>query len=142
MQRTRLVRHALRTLIKQGHPGALKALGFGPPKISLSQFELLTPSIKLGEVLEFSLEITSTAKTDQPLVIDYIVHHMRANGKTTPKVFKWKNVTLKAGQHLKSARRHAIKPITTRRYYDGHHRVDIKINGEIICGDNFNLSLS
>ncbi|MCP4183840.1 MAG: DNA alkylation repair protein [Hyphomicrobiales bacterium] len=137
----RLVRHALRSLIKQGHPGALKALGYGPPKISLLGFELLLPQVTLGDVLEFKLDIRSNTKTDQSLVIDYTVHHMRANGKTTPKVFKWKKLNLGGGSRFCGTKQHAIKPVTTRRCYAGRHRIDIKINGEIICGRNFELRL-
>ena len=139
--RERLVRHALRSLIKQGHPGALKALRLGPPKISFLGFELLSPKVTLGDILEFKLDICSSTKTDQALVIDFTVHHMRANGKTTPKVFKWKNINLDGGSRFCSTKQHRIKSVTTRRYYAGRHRVDVKINGETICGQDFELLL-
>ena len=139
--RIRLVRHALRSLIKQGHSGALIALGYGLPKISLLGFELLSPQITLGDALEFKLDISSSIKTAQSLVIDYTVHHMRANGKTTPKVFKWKKLNLDGMSRFLGTKQHAIKPVTTRRYYAGLHRVEININGEIICGQDFDLRL-
>lgn len=139
--RQRLVRHGLRTLIKNGHPGALQALGYGPAKLILSRFEVLTPEVVFGNALEFELEISSAAESDQPLIIDYIVHHKRANGKTTPKVFKWQTLTLKRGSSLKATRRHNIKPITTRRYYPGQHRVEIMINGQVLAGQDFILKI-
>ncbi len=138
-ERKKLVRHALRTLIKSGHHGALKALGYGPPEIKLSRFEVLTDEVRLGGELKFEAEIASSAEADQALIIDYVVHHMRANGETTPKVFKWKTATLKPGGVLRSDRRHPIRPITTRRYYAGHHKVEILINGQNFGGQTFLL---
>ena len=138
-ERKKLIRHALRTLIKSGHPGALKALGYGPPNVTVSHFDVLTKEVTLGNALEFELEIASNSTADQPLVIDYVIHHRRANGKTTPKVFKWKNITLKAGAKNFGIKRHAIRPITTRRYYAGQHRIEISINGQVFCGKGFFL---
>ena len=37
-----------------------------------------------------------SSKAPQQLVIDYIIHHRKANGTTAPKVFKWKTATLPA----------------------------------------------
>jgi len=127
--RQKLVRHGCRTLIKQGHVATLGALGYGPPKVSLQQLRLLTSEVRYGEALQFELVVSSTAKKDQPLIIDYIVHHQKANGTTTPKVFKWKNLTLAAGQSRTMQRKHAIKPITTRVYYPGLHGLEVVVNG-------------
>ncbi len=141
-ERSKLVRHALRTLVKAGHPGALKALGYSKAKIEMTRFQINTPTVEFGSDLEFDVEIVSKGKTEQSLVVDYIVHHVRANGKTTPKVFKWKNVTLKAGEIMKSSRSHPIRPITTRRYYSGLHRVEIVVNGKNLGGGDFELKLN
>ena len=139
--RTRLVRHALRTLIKDGHPEALRALGYGPADVTLTHFDILTPHVELGGAVEFALEIASPTAKDQPLIIDYAVHHMRANGKMTAKVFKWKTFTLKGNGTFCGTRRHAFKPITTRRYYSGQHRIDILLNGKTLAGATFDLQV-
>jgi len=138
-ERQRLVRHGLRTLIKSGHVNALQALGYGPAQIEVKDFSLSTPQVILGDALNFHIEIVSTSKSHQPLVIDYAVHHMRANGETTPKVFKWKIVRLNAEASLTAAKRHVIKPITTRRYYPGLHRVEAIINGKCVASADFEL---
>jgi 3-methyladenine DNA glycosylase AlkC len=139
--RRKLVRHGLRSLIKSGHPEARKALGYHPPKIKISDFSLRQSEITLGDSLHFDIEITSTAPTDQPLIIDYIVHHMRANGVTTPKVFKWKEITLKGGATHEALKRHPIRAITTRKYYTGSHRVELLINGEKFGDSQFHLTV-
>jgi 3-methyladenine DNA glycosylase AlkC len=138
-ERQHLVRHGLRSLIKAGHPGALRSLGYGPAIVELLRFELRAREVKMGGVVEFEIEISSTAKSDQPLIIDYAVHHMRAGGTITAKVFKWKTLTLKSGETLRGTRRHAFKLITTRRYYPGRHRVEIQVNGNTLGGADFEL---
>ncbi len=139
--RAKLVRHALRTLIKSGHPGALAALGYGPAKVTLSRFDVLTEKVVFGGALEFEVELASATDADQPLIIDYVIHHMRANGSNTPKVFKWKNTNLKAGALMAGDKRHPMRPITTRRYYPGRHRVELVVNGENLGGQDFLLAM-
>jgi len=141
-ERKRLVRHALRSLIKQGDAGALAALGYNKAKVLVKNFEIVTPVVMLGAFLEFELYMVSNSSSDQPLIIDYVVHHQKANGKTSPKVFKWKGLLLKSGQSIRAPKRHGIKPITTRKYYRGKHRVEILVNGTIVCGHDFELQLA
>lgn len=140
-ERKSLVRHALRTLIKQGDARALSALGYNRAKVEVKNFEIITPEVVLGGALEFELQMVSDISSDQPLIIDYVVHHQKANGKISPKVFKWKNLLLKSGQSIRATKRHNIKPITTRKYYRGTHRVEILVNGSIVCGGDFELQL-
>ncbi len=137
--RSRLVRHACRSLIKSGHKGCLKALGYNNPSVSLEDLDIQTPTVRLGEHLEFAADIVSTSSKEQPLIVDFVVHHMKANGTTAPKVFKWKILTLKAGETASLKRRHAMKKITTRTYYPGTHRLEVQINGEVMGGADFTL---
>ena len=137
--RQRLVRHACRTLIKQGHRGTLKALGYGPPRVELDKLEILTPRVTFGAALEFELRLTSTVNRAQPLIVDYAIHHRKASGGTSPKVFKWKTTTLAPLATLEANRKHAIKKITTRVYYPGAHRVEIFVNGISLGSEEFEL---
>ncbi|MBC8286168.1 MAG: DNA alkylation repair protein [Nitrospinae bacterium] len=128
--RKKLVRHACRTLIKQGHQKTLKALGYDSPCIKLKNLEILTPSVSFGNAVIFELCLTSTSKHAQPLIIDYAIHHRKANGSATPKVFKWKTITLAPLTTMpKAKKKHAIKKITTRTYYPGTQGLEVLING-------------
>ena len=137
--RQRLVRHACRTLIKQGHQGTLRALGYRPPRIDLKKLELLSPRVLFGDALEFELSLVSTCGDSQALIIDYAVHHRKANGTTTAKVFKWKNTTLGPLKILSAKRKHAFRKITTRVYYPGTHVLEILVNGISLGSRNFEL---
>ncbi len=82
----------------------------------LDDLELKERPSRITDALErFLPDDFIVTETDQPLIIDNAVHHMRANGETTPKVFKWKTATLKAVAVLTGSRRHPMRPITTRR---------------------------
>jgi 3-methyladenine DNA glycosylase AlkC len=139
--RGRLVRHACRTLIKQGHQKTLKALGYGSPDIKLGKFNVLTSRVNFGETLLFELSLTSTSKKAQPLIIDYAIHHRKANGGSSPKVFKWKTITLASSVTLTAQKKHAIKKITTRVYYPGIHKVEILVNGVSLSFKTFELTM-
>ena len=137
--RKRLVQHACRTLVKQGHQPTLRALGYGEPDVTLEALNLLSPKVMFGEGVVFDVVLRSTSKKPQNIMIDYAIHHRKANGSTSPKVFKWKNCTLRGGDTLKASKKHAIKPITTRVYYNGGHAVEIFVNGMSLGLQKFEL---
>lgn len=128
--REKLVKHACRTLIKQGHPVALAAFGIHPAKIQLDALTVKKDSVNLGDTMPFELSISSHANKPQTLIIDYLIYHKKANGSLSPKVFKWKKVNLAAHISLTIVKNHAFKIITTRTYYSGEHAVSVRINGK------------
>lgn len=139
--RTKLVRHACRSLIKQGHSKTLSAFGLNPPQIELAGPDVSTPKVTFGSALEFGVELSSTSNTSQDLVIDYLVHFKKANGTLAPKVFKWTKVSLAGGERIALLRKHPIKPITTRVYYGGTQAISLRINGQDLGYSEFELVL-
>lgn len=136
--RKRLVRHACRTLIKQGHKTTLDAFGYNPVKGVKAKLDISTPVVKYGDNLVFAFSL-SEGSEKQPIMIDYAVHFMKANGRTAPKVFKWKDTVLDKVGGLSAVKKHAIKPITTRQYYAGEHQVEIFVNGQSVAIASFEL---
>lgn len=140
-ERRWIVKRALRTLVKDGDPEALVVLGYGLPQVALADFSVAPDLLKLGDSLQLSFTLQSTAVTEQNLVIDFVIHFVKANGQTSGKVFKLKTAVLPPNQSLTISKNHAIRPITTRTYYPGSHRVEIQINGQIVGERNFELVL-
>lgn len=125
-----IVRRALRTLIKDGHEGALDLIGYeSGSAVSVQNCTLSASSIQFGDSLTFAADIVSTASSDQRLLVDYVVYFRKANGTLAPKVFKLTTRDLAAGETLRIEKRHSFKPITTRVYYPGEHVIALKING-------------
>jgi len=137
--RQALLRHACRTLIKQGDRRVLQLFGFHPPLLAPVSLELQTPNVVLGSALQFSIIIRSNAAHEQALMVDYIIHHRRANGNTSPKVFKWRKLALQAKASRGFTKNHAIRPITTRVYYPGLHRLEVVVNGVSLATVGFQL---
>jgi len=138
-ERIKLIRHACRTLVKNGHKKTLKVLGFKPPKIQKVSIDISTPEVVFGDALQFTMAICSDSNEDQSLMVDYIIHHQKANGRTSPKVFKWRTTTLPAKKTLTSTKKHIIKEITTRVYYPGVHTVEVMVNGVSVGAADFQL---
>ena len=125
-----IIHHALRTLIKSGHPEVFPLLGYtAEPQVDVTKFELDKTIVELGGSAAISVSLSSKSSQTQKMVVDYKIHHVKANGKTTAKVFKWKNITLKANEELQLVKKHSFKAISTRKYYSGKHQVELLING-------------
>ena len=137
--RTRLVKHACRTLLKQGHQGALEAFGYGAVSGLTCDLEINTPTVEYGAVLGFEAKFIAPSGVGK-MMVDYAIHFVKANGKTAPKVFKWKDTSLNGGR-LSAVRNHAIKPITTRKYYAGKHVLEIFVNGVSVATAPFELTM-
>ena len=137
-----LINHALRTLIKKGDSRALALLGFGDSKVELVDLEVSPKTLYFGNNLTITFDLKSTADTLQNLMIDYVIHFVKANGKTAPKVFKLKKAKLDGGKTLSIQKSHSIRPITTRKYYGGTHRIEIQVNGQILGGTDFELIMN
>ncbi|EAV44301.1 putative DNA alkylation repair protein [Roseibium aggregatum IAM 12614] len=137
--REKLVRHACRSLIKQGHTATLEAFGLNPPEVRVEGPQILTSEVAYGEAVGFEFELVSTSSNLQDLVLDYLIHFKKANGTLAPKVFKWTKLTLAPGERLTLSRSHAIRPITTRVYYGGTQAVSLRINGQDFGFSEFEL---
>lgn len=141
-ERRALLRHASRTLIKQGHPRVMQAWGVGGRFRGEATLVVSPGAAAVGEGVALALALRSTARRPQELVVDYAVHHMTARGVPSPKVFKGWKLTLAPGEERALARQHSLKPITTRRYHAGWHAVSIRINGQPVAEAGFELVLA
>ncbi|MGR3659968.1 MAG: DNA alkylation repair protein [Paracoccaceae bacterium] len=78
--RKRLVKHACRSLIKDGHSGALAAFGFGAPDLAECSLTIGSDKVTVGDTIKMTLKITAKGRP-QKLLVDYVLHFMRANGR-------------------------------------------------------------
>lgn len=138
-ERRRLLEHASRTLIKRGCAPALKLWGLGAALRGDALLRVTPKAVRIGEALQLQVTLRSTAARAQPLQIDYAVHHVKANGAASPKVFKGWTLSLAPGEALQLAKRHSMRVVTTRRYHPGRHEVDLRINGRVVASDAFDL---
>lgn len=137
----RLARHALRTLVKRGDPQALALLGFAPlAGLAVAGPRLAEAIVEHGGALRFEFTLENRGAEPMRAVIDYVIHHRKANGTLSPKVFKLATRTLAPGERVVLARQHSFRPISTRAYYPGEHAIEVQVNGERFGWTGFRLA--
>ena len=135
-----IVKHALRTLIKNGHPGALDLLGFGPAPDVEGTLSASPRRVAIGGGITLVAGLENQGKTSRRLVVDYAVHYQRKAGVGKPKVFKWKSLDLAPGAKVTLTKKQAFAPTSVRALYPGTHRIDLKVNGKAIAASEVRLT--
>jgi len=138
-QRRALLKHASRTLIRRGHPGMMKLWGVGRRLVGEATCSVAPKRVALGGDVTLRLVVRSSSSRAQKLAIDYAVHHVKASGATSPKVFKGWVVDLAPHETRTLVKRHSMRPVTTRRYHAGRHAVDVVANGQVVATTSFHL---
>jgi len=140
-ERRALLRHASRSLVKQGDAAVLAAWGLGEAFAGRTTLAVSPGAVVVGQALQLQVDLHSTARRPQRLAIDYAVHHVKASGRTSPKVFKGWVLELAPGEARRLEKRHSMKAVTTRRYHAGAHGLDLRINGVVVAQAGFTLAL-
>lgn len=137
-----IAKHALRNLIKAGHPRALKLVGATlGAKVVLKSFAVAPAALRLGQTLQLRATLVSTAKQPQQLVVDYAIHYVKKNGDSSRKVFKLRTLSLDGGAELALAKDQTITDFTTRKHYAGRHQVELLVNGATLAQGHFELKM-
>ncbi|MCM2473101.1 DNA alkylation repair protein [Rhizobium sp. CG5] len=139
-ERLRLLKHASRTLLKKGHAAAMANFGFKVLDGLAATLVLGNTDIPFPGQLDFGITLVNETTLPQVLMLDYAIHHRKKDGTMSPKVFKGRSLTLGSGESLQLDLRHAFRPITTRTYYPGEHRLDILVNGMSLASASFDLA--
>lgn len=134
-----IVRHACRTLLKQGHPEALDLFGLGNfANIETQHLVVLTPELVIGEDLRFAFELLNASSNSCKLRLEYEIGHVRKNGSLSLKRFRLSEKDYSPGRYA-FTKKHSFKPITTRVYYPGQHQLNIIVNGRVSASASFVL---
>jgi len=134
-----LVRHALRTLIKNGNPKAMDLVGVShTAAVRVLNFKI-PATVKMNNSLEFSFTIQ--AQEDANIIADYILYFQNKSGKVSgKKVFKIKKLSLRKGEKIVITKRHMLREhMTTRKLFRGRHEIEIQINGKCFSKKAFRI---
>ncbi|MFN7093399.1 MAG: DNA alkylation repair protein [Allorhizobium sp.] len=135
-----LLKHASRTLIKKGHAKALANFGFEPLSDVTMTLALANGCVRFPGELGFEVRLHNNGSEARTVLVDYAIHHQKKDGSFSPKVFKGKSLMMRPGESLTIAKRHAFRPITTRVYHPGAHRLEVMLNGVVQAGADFELT--
>lgn len=126
----RVIRHGLRTLIKNADPEALALVGYHGDSIRVDRPRVANGVVRVDEdALTFTALVTNDGDAVASVAIDYAIGFRRANGTTSMKTFKLASRMLAPGESVTVAKTHSFRRITTRTYYPGRHVVTVQANG-------------
>jgi 3-methyladenine DNA glycosylase AlkC len=126
-----VIKHACRTLLKQGDRNVLKLFGFGSvEKIKVKNLVIMTPKVKIGSFLEFEFDLENTNSIASKIRLEYGLYYLKANGTLSKKVFKISEKEYPKNSTSRINRKQSFKIITTRKFYPGKHQLSIIINGK------------
>lgn len=129
-ERAALVRHGLRFLVKQGHADALDTLGVGHAVALEVRKVCITPErVPIGGKLRIEADLFNPTKSVQRVLADLQVHYVKANGDTTPKVFKLSTLDIAPGETVTVRKTLSLAQMTTRKHHPGRHAVALLLNG-------------
>ena len=124
-----VVKHACRTLLKKGHRDVLAIFGYdSTDNFTVSGFTLEANKIAIGGDLQFSFEIT--AKNTAKVRLEYAIDFVKANGKTSRKIFQISESLMKENQKKRYDKKHSFADLSTRKHYPGEHAICLIVNGE------------
>ncbi|MDA0667450.1 MAG: DNA alkylation repair protein [Planctomycetota bacterium] len=127
-ERDKLVKHACRTLLKNGDAGAMRLFGFrNPNDLQVSGLQLKSAAIALGSELHFSFTLSSPNPLGK-VRLEYLLEFARPHGRGARKVFKISESDSTDVQRCVT-RRHSLVDRSTRKHYVGEHRITVIVNG-------------
>ncbi|MEN8116734.1 MAG: DNA alkylation repair protein [Bacteroidota bacterium] len=135
-----IIKHACRTLLKQGNKRAMLLFGFANPELmKVENLVFSDDSPAIGNDITFNFNLNLQTAQKQKVRLEYIVHFVKANGKTSPKVFQIKEVEMQPGVHS-ITKKHTFKNMSTRKHYPGLHKFQVVVNGEVKAEASVTLS--
>ncbi len=134
-----IIRHGLRSLIKDADRHALKLIGYSRPTGIDVKLKLSDKRINIGDSIGLQASLHNTSKKKQPLLIDYIVHYQGKSTGGRRKVFKWKTIELGGSEKIVLEKNHPMKRTTIRALYPGKHTIEVQLNGESVASTTFGL---
>jgi 3-methyladenine DNA glycosylase AlkC len=135
-----IIKHGCRTLLKHGHDAVLNHYGLTASNVQLEEFEVLTPKVNVGDTLAFKFRISNMDAGPKTIRLEYAIYYRKANGLLSRKVFKISEREYRPGQSETITRNQSFRLITTRKFYEGDHALEVLINGSVFAKGDFIVS--
>lgn len=135
----RIIKHACRTLLKAGNKRALMLFGFAnSDQLQVSNLSADHPILKIGDHFRFSFTLVNHSGKTQTIRLEYRIHYVKSNGKTSLKIFQISEGKFAPGEHAITKKK-AFTNFTTRMHFPGEHCIEIVVNGDAKSVMSFRL---
>lgn len=138
-----ILKHANRNLLKQAEPDVMKLFGYGnTAQIDIQHFTLQQKQINLGDDLFFEFSLANNHSKELLIRLEYAIYYLKQNGTLSKKVFKISEKSYAPFSVTQANRKQHFKPISTRKYHFGIHKIAIIANGKEFDLSEFTLNQS
>ncbi len=135
-----ITRHALRTLLKAGDPGALRLLGFDPDVgVVVSDLRIDPEPAPLGGSARAHWTVENPSDEPVEVMVDFRMDYYRDGKRPSRKVFKGAVLSLSGGQSEDMNRKISFAQMSTRRVEAGPHAIEIQVNGVVRASHTFEV---
>lgn len=131
-----ILKHALRSLLKQRDSTALSLFGCQPRQLDAS-LSLAQSCVQYRETLAFCAKLQLN-DGPAPLRVEYAIDFASKNGSKRHKVFQWLQRDCGPGE-LSLDKSYQFVDLSTRKHYAGVHQLHLIVNGEIVVTQSFDL---
>ncbi|MFI7135392.1 hypothetical protein ACIBQ1_57750 [Nonomuraea sp. NPDC050153] len=129
----KVLRHAVRGLLRSGHPEALALVGVTPGSGAVDVLALESDAVAVGGKLAFA--VTVTAGAPGPVLLKYAIR--RAGSR---RVFHLgRREAAGPGTTFTVRKSHSFRPVTTRDEPPGARELDVIVNGRVAASAAFTL---
>ncbi|MEW9548884.1 DNA alkylation repair protein [Nonomuraea sp. NPDC050783] len=130
----KVLRHAVRGLLRAGHPEALALVGATPGSGEVTSLALESGAVAVGGALAFTVTVTSGAAG--PLLLKYAVRRPGSR-----RVFHLgQREAGGPGAAFTLRKTHSFRPVTTREEPPGPRELDVILNGRVAATAPFTLT--
>lgn len=137
--RRRLVAHALRSLVRAGHPEAIRLLGGDEGGAIEASARCEPPRPRIGGTVRVVVTLRNPTEEDAQAVLVVRVHFLTARGGTSVRSFRLRTTVVPAKGEVELRKPVSLRQHTTRTHHPGKHRVEIVANGEVVATAAFVL---
>lgn len=132
-----IIKHGCRTLLKKGDQSVLRLHGFEPAaQGEIVDFEV-TNKVAVGDYLNFSFAFVNREERSTRFRLEYAIDYITRSGKKSIKVFKITENIFSASEWIHFKRKQSFKDLTTRKHFEGKHRIRLLANGRELANAEF-----
>ena len=96
-------------------------------------------TVAIGGKIRIEVEVANPSEKEVRALVDLRIHFVKANGSTSPKVFKGRELVLESGGVAAVGKTISLAQHSTRKHYPGLHTVEVLLNGSTHPGGRFDI---
>lgn len=135
-----IVKHGLRTLLKNGNERALQIIGFDDKaRFEVEALQLSEQKVKIGGSFSFEFQVSNLEPKVAFAKVGFVVSYQKANGSLSDKIFHVTEKQFAIAGATVFNKKISFKDLTTRKHHRGLHKIGVLVNGKKLAEEEFEL---